>query len=74
MADQKIIKARITAMPKSVFDTPPEVYATFEDGKEYKLFSFYPDEIQFVAEEFIGLTSIEAGMLRHKKDVAYLKS
>jgi hypothetical protein len=73
MADQKIIKARITVW-KDIFDPPPEIHATFEDGIERKLFSFYPDEISFVAEEFIGLTSIEAGQLRHKRDVAYLQS
>ena len=70
----KIASARITAMSKTVFDPPPEVFATFEDGVERKLFSFYPDEIQFVAEEFIGLTEIEAAELRHKRDVAYLQS
>jgi hypothetical protein len=70
----KIISARITAMPKSVFDSPPEIFATFEDGVELKLFSFYPDEIQFTAEELIGLTAKEVAALHHKRDVAYLQS
>jgi hypothetical protein len=34
-------------MPKSFIDPMPEVYATFTDGDERKLFSYYPDEISF---------------------------
>ncbi len=70
----KITACRITAQPKSLFDPMPEVHATFEDGSEKKLFSYYPDEISFTESEFIGLTESEAHALRHKKDVAYLRS
>jgi hypothetical protein len=70
----KIVKARITAQPKSLFDPMPEVWVTFEDGKEEKLFSYYPDEISFVASEFLGLTRDEAHSLFHRKDVKYLRS
>jgi len=41
-------------MPQGMFDPMPEVVATFEDGSTKTLFSFYPDEIQFHATEFIG--------------------
>ena len=61
-------------MPKSLFDPMPEVHATFEDGTEKKLFSYYPDEISFTAEEFVGLTEEEARGLHFKKDKAYLQS
>jgi len=70
----KIIKARITEMPKSLFDPMPEVHVTTEDGKEQMLFSFYPDEISFSASEFVGLTLDEARALKGKKDRAYLRS
>jgi hypothetical protein len=74
----KIISAIITAMPRpmpqGMFDTMPEVIATFEDGSCKSLFPFYPDEIMFQASEFIGLTEAEAHALRHSKDVAYLQS
>ena len=70
----KIKSAVITGMPRSLFDSMPEVIVTFEDGTVKKLFSFYPDEIQFRSDEFIGLTEGEAFDLRHKKDVAFLKS
>lgn len=70
----KILNARITAMPKGMFDPMPVVYATTADGVEHELFSFYPDEISFTATEFEGLTIEQACALRHKKDVAYLKS
>jgi hypothetical protein len=70
----KIISARITDMPKSMFDPMPQVHVTTEDGTEHKLFSYYPDELSFRPQEFIGLTIAEAHQLRHKKDVAYLRS
>ena len=38
------------------------------------LFDFYPDELSFSKEEFIGLTEKEAEELFHKKDIAYLQS
>jgi len=38
------------------------------------LFSFYPDEISFTESEFVGLTEDEAGKLKYKKDVEYLRN
>jgi hypothetical protein len=74
----KITSAIITPMPRpmpeGMFDAMPEVIATFEDGTTRPLFSFYPDEITFQASEFAGLTEEEANALRHRKDVAFLKS
>jgi len=70
----KIIKAHITDMPKSMFDSMPEVHVTFEDGSSKKLFEYYPDEISFTSDEFIGLTEEEARSLKGKKDRAYLRS
>ena len=74
----KITSAIITPMPRpmpeGMFDPMPEVVATFEDGTTRTLFSFYPDEITFQASEFTGLTEEEANGLRHRKDVAFLKS
>lgn len=70
----KIVKAEITAMPRSMFDPMPEVRATFEDGSEKTLFSFYPDEIGFSPQEFIGLTEEQARELKGKKERAYLQS
>ncbi len=70
----KVVKARITEMPKSFFDPMPEVFATMEDGSEVRVFDFYPDELSFSPEEFIGLTVQEARNLKGKKDRAYLRS
>lgn len=69
-----IKKARITAQPKSLWDSMPQVYVTLEDGKEEYLFEYYPDEISFTESDFIGLTIQEAFELKRKKDVAYLQS
>jgi hypothetical protein len=70
----KIISARITEMPKSLFDAMPQVYVTLENSIEEFLFEFYPDEISFTPQEFIGLTTSEAKTLKYNKDIAYLKS
>lgn len=70
----KITSVRITAMPKSLFDPMPEVHATFEDGTERMLFSYYPDEISFSPSEFVGLTEDEARHLKFVKDRNYLQS
>lgn len=69
-----IVHAKISKMPESLFDAMPQVEVIFDDGSTCSLFSYYPDEISFTAEEFIGLTRGQAIELRHKKDVAYLQS
>lgn len=61
-------------MPESSFDPMPQVEVIFDDGTTCSLFSYYPDEITFTPEEFIGLTRGQAMALRHKKDVDYLQS
>lgn len=70
----KIVKARITEQPKDIFDPMPQVWVTLEDGSEKMLFDYYPDEISFRPEEFIGLTEEEAVSLKQQKDVTYLRS
>jgi len=71
---KKITTADVGKMPTSIFDTMPVVTANFDDGSVERLFSYYPDEIKFTPEEFVGLTATEAHALRTKKDVAYLQS
>jgi hypothetical protein len=70
----KVVSARITEQPKSLFDQLPRVYVTTEDGTEHYLYSYYPDEINFTENEFIGLTLEECSALYTKKDLAYLRS
>ncbi len=70
----KIISARITAMPKSLFDPMPQVYVTMENGTEQFLYEYYPDEISFSPSEFLGLTIDEAKHLKFIKDRNYLQS
>jgi len=70
----KIVSARITAMPKSLFDPMPQVYVTLENGKEEFLYEYYPDEISFSPSEFVGLTIDEARHLKFIKDRNYLQS
>jgi hypothetical protein len=70
----KIVSARITEMPKGFFDPMPQVFVTFENGQEEFLYEFYPDEIMFRVDEFVGLTKEEAISLKTKKDLEYLRS
>jgi len=74
----KIVSCKIgpypRPMPQGMADGMPKVTATFEDGSEKELFSFYPDEISFTEKEFKGLTESQARDLKFRKDRDYLKS
>jgi hypothetical protein len=74
----KITSAKIgpypRPMPIGLADPMPKVTATFADGSVRNLFEFFPDEIDFTPQEFVGLTEIQAHELRTRKDVAYLQS
>jgi hypothetical protein len=72
--DMKVIKSRITEQPKSLFDSMPRVFVTTEDGTEHFLYQYYPDEISFTENEFIGLTLQECSELYTKKDLNYLRT
>ena len=76
MTQPTIVACEIGPYPKSFADffNMPKVAVTYNDGKEETLFSFYPDELSFSEREFIGLTRDQAMNLRHRKDVAYLRS
>lgn len=74
MFKMKVVSARITEQPKSLFDDMPRVFVTTEDGTEHFLYQYYPDEISFTESEFIGLTLQECGALYTKKDLAYLRT
>lgn len=50
------------------------IFATFEDGSEVKIISYYTDEISFQEDELIGLTEQKAMDLWRKKDISYLQS
>ena len=69
-----ITHARITAMPVQLGDEMPIVKVRIDGGAEVDLLTYYPDEISFVATEFIGMTTEAAKQLQLQKDVAYLQS
>ena len=70
----KITQAKISPLPEFLFDPMPEVEVTFENGTSKTLFSYYPDELTFLPEEFSGLTEEEARALYTQKDIAYFQS
>lgn len=39
----RILKARITTLPRQLCDPLPEVWVTLSDGAEKMLFTYYPD-------------------------------
>ncbi len=70
----RVVKCRITEQPKSFFDPIPQVFVTMENGIEEFLFGYYPDEISFTPNEFIGLTLDECRHLKFVKDKKFLTS
>lgn len=76
MDEEKIItEARITPMPQNFGDPMPQVFVKLKGERdEHFLFEYYPDEISFRSDEFIGLTVKEARHLKFKKDKDYLQS
>lgn len=69
-----ITKARIIGAPKRIGDPLPEVWIALSDGTERMLFTYYPDEISFLESDFVGLTEVEARLLKFGRDRAYLQS
>ena len=71
--EKKIVECNITSSP-SMFDLP-KVMVKLEGSDIFEeLFDYYPDEISFTEDEFIGRTADEARNLKFKKDKAYLQS
>jgi hypothetical protein len=69
----RIVSVVISAIPREVWEPLPIVTATFDDGSTRELFSYLPDEISFLPDEFVGLTEDEARALKAKKDRVYLQ-
>ena len=65
--------AEVKFIKEGKFD-PTKVLASFSDGSEKCIFSYFEDEINFSSDELIGLTEEEAEKFRLKKDTAYLRS
>lgn len=61
-------------MPNGMNDELPKVKVVFDTGEEKTLFDFYPDELEFTEDEFIGLTESEALILKFEKDKRYIQS
>jgi len=60
-------------MPEGMFDPMPQVWVKLENGEEQMLFEFFPDEIDFLSDEFIGLNESQAYNLRQQKDINYIQ-
>ena len=71
---RKVVDVDLGKMPENMSDPMPQIRVTWDGGVKEYLFSYYPDELSFTKEEFIGLTRDQALDLRHKKDVEYLRS
>ena len=69
-----ITSCDVGKMPKSWFDAMPEITVVLSNGASASLGTYYPDEIKFVADTFIGKTLDAAKEIIRKRDVAYLQS
>ena len=67
-----IIEPNSRPMPEGMFDKMPEVKVQLSNGEGKTLFDFFPDEISFEPDEFIGLTEKSAIKLKYDKDKRYL--
>jgi hypothetical protein len=75
MLNKKIIKCRITPMPKSLFDPMPQIFVVLEgEENEQLLLTYYPDEISFTESEILGKTVEECRTLHFQKDKSFLQS
>lgn len=50
-----------------------EIVVTYTDDSVEALFAYYPDELSFSADEFVGLTADEANDLCYERDHNYLR-
>lgn len=50
------------------------IWVTVEGGLTEAIYIYYPDELTFTEQEFVGLTKKEAKDLCHQRDVQYLRS
>ena len=64
----------LSEQPESFFDPLPKVMVTLDNNTEQCVFEYYPDEISFTPNEFIGLTLDECRHLKFVKDKKYLTS
>jgi len=72
MNDMKISSVKITNInSEDKDDDLPKVIATLEDGTELFLFEYYPDEISFTKQEFVGLTPKQAIAKKNRKEEIY---
>ena len=73
---RKVVSATVGPMPRpmpaGMFDPLPKVTVTWDDDETEELFTFYPDEIMFVATELVGLTRQDIRKLFFDKDHRYL--
>ena len=73
--DTVITAARIiTEVMPWPLDDLPHVIVKVGTDEEHVLFWYYPDELHFTADEFVGLTLAQARHLHHRRDVEYLQS
>lgn len=73
MRTNLIVSARITPLPQRLGDPLPEVWVTREDGSEVMAFDYYPDELTFSGDEFVGLTLEECRLFKFGRDRAFLQ-
>lgn len=60
-------------LPSGMLDPMPTVTVTTETGVVVELFTFYPDELSFSPEEFVGKTVAAGRRMKFEKDRQFLR-
>ena len=69
------VEDRPRPMPQGMFDPMPSVWVKYNTERIEKLIkSFFPDEVNYVDNELVGLTRDEALQNHCNKDKKYLQS
>ena len=51
-----------------------QIWATYSNGAEEKLFAYYSEELSFESSELIGKSKQEALDFRRERDIAYIRA
>ena len=73
MPGNRITAAHITPYLSKISDPLPRVLVAVDGESKWELFEFFPDEIYFTPDEFVGLSISKAWHLKRVRDSEYLK-
>ena len=73
-AKRHIVGVKFKKADLSISNGNVQIWATYSNDAEEKLFAYYSDELSFKSSELIGKSKQEALDFRLKRDIAYLRA